>query len=146
MAAKRITREQVEDKLTIWQQRLDLLDWDIRIDFGEHPEGEDSVMEIHVHSQYDRAVLLLRADWKTWPADGIIDAAVLGGDVTLDYLLCHELLHALMRDLDHLLLVDVEDQMHRDAHDVAAKGYVRHREHVVDRLARSLVDGWGVAT
>jgi hypothetical protein len=145
MAAKRITRAQVEDKLTIWQQRLDLLDWDIRIDFGEQPEGEDAVMEIHVHSQYDRAVLLLRADWKKWPVDGVIDQAVLGGDVSLDYLLCHELLHALMRDLDHLLLVDVEDQMHRDAHDVASKGYLRHREHVVDRMARSLVDGWGFA-
>src|SRR3954454_24680559 len=145
MAAKRITPEQVEDKLTIWLQRLDLLGWDIRIDWDEAPNDEDAVMEIHVHSQYDRGVLLLHADWKTWPADGIIDAVVLGGDVTLDYLLCHELLHALMRDLDHIPLVDIEEQLHRDAHEVMSAGYRRHREHLVDRVARALVNGWGPA-
>lgn len=145
MAAKRITREQVEDKLTTWQQRLDLLDWDIYLDLEALPEDADASAEIHVHSQYDRAVLLLAEDWRSWPLDGQLKPDRLGGNVTIDYLLCHELLHALMRDLDHIPLTDIEGHLHRDAHAVMTEGYLRHREHVVDRVARALVNGWGPA-
>lgn len=142
---KTVMRGAIEDKLAIWQQRLELLDWDIYIDWEEHPENSEASAEIHVHSQYDRAVVLFAAGWEEWPLAGCISPTKLGGNVSVDYLICHELLHALMRDLDHIPMVDIEGHLHRDAHEVMINGYIRHREHLVDRVARSLVDGWGNA-
>lgn len=141
MAAKRITREQVEDKLTLWQQRLDLLHWDIRLDFETEPEDAATLAEITCHPQFDRATIIFNPGWRDWK----VDQAIGELEVSLDYLLAHELVHPLMRDLDQLAMSDLDGMIHPDAYRVFGEGYHRKREHLVDRLARCLLDGWGPA-
>jgi hypothetical protein len=141
MAAKRITREQVEDKLTIWQQRLDLLHWDIRLRFDLRPEEEDALVEIVRSEFYDRATIRFSAKWSTWTLDGPI------GEVghNLDELLLHELAHVYMRDIDFQVMDDLDGVLGREAHALFTDTFHRKREALVDRIARALYNGWGPA-
>lgn len=137
----KVTREHLEDVIATWAQRLDLLQWEFTLKLDTPPEHTEGLAEIHCHEQYDRAAIFLRPDWQDWPQRGPI------GDlgISLDYLICHELLHAQMRDLDKIPLDDIEGMIHRDAHAVVIEAYVRKREHLVDHLARALENGWGPA-
>lgn len=137
---KKLTREQVEDKLAIWQQRLDLLHWDIRLDFDEEPEEDNALAEIACHQQYDRAVILFAQGWREWDPKSIGNARH-----SLDYLLAHELVHAKMRDLDQSVLNDLDGMIHPDAYRVFTEVFHRNRERVVDGMAVALVNGWGEA-
>lgn len=141
MAAKRITREQVEDKLTLWQQRLDLLHWDIRLAFDVRPEEEDALVEIVCSEFYDRATIRFSATWSAWKVDQPI------GEVghNLDELLLHELVHVYMRDIDHQAMDDLDGILGREAHAVWTDAYHRKREALADRVARALYNGWGRA-
>lgn len=141
-AAKTLTRELLEDKLAIWMQRMNLLHWEIRLDLDTPAEAEDAIAnaEIVCHPQYDRAELRMGAGWERWVPDDIGDL-----HVTLDYLLAHELAHCWMRDLDRHTMDDLDGRAHADAIAVFCEIYHRKREHLVDHVARALVDGWGPA-
>jgi hypothetical protein len=105
------------------------------------PDEDRALAEIECHQQYDRASIYLHPGWRDWKVDGEL------GDlkVTLDYLLVHELVHALMRNLDQSVLNDLDKLAHPDALAVFNEVFHRNRENLVDRVARSLVDGWGPA-
>jgi hypothetical protein len=139
--AKKVTAALVEAKLTVWQQRLDLRHWDVRLDFDTEPDVERAVAEIACHEQYDRATIYLAPGWREWSADGEIGEL----KVTLDYLLVHELTHALMRDLDQPAMNDLDKLAHPDALSVFIEVYHRQRERLTDRLATVILNGWGPA-
>lgn len=139
-----LTLEQLQDKLVLWQQRMNLLHWEITINPDDvATTGDDDEVanaEMVAHTQYDRAELRLGAGWRDWDPRDIGDL-----HISIDYLLAHELVHCWMRDLDRMAFDDLSGKIHRDAAEMYGEIYHRGREHLVDHIARALVDGWGPA-
>ncbi|MEK6273221.1 MAG: hypothetical protein AABM42_11345 [Actinomycetota bacterium] len=147
MSPAPLTREQLEDKLAVWQQRLDLLHWDLEFDFDRSVDADDeddagTIAVVDAQDRvYDRARIRLARGWEAWPAD----AWGTLGELTADYCLLHELVHCLLRDCDRAAMHLTADHLHRDSAQLRDTVYHEARERAVDHLARALLNGWGPA-
>lgn len=102
-----MTREQFDERLRYWQQKLRLQDWEIELhlvswrEIGERAGAQVRWLELH---KYALVQICREDDWK--PED-------FGPDHDYDgeRLLVHELLHLVLSDLpfDHDRTVDAEE-------------------------------------
>lgn len=146
-AKKPLLLEQIEDKLTIWMQRLDLLHWEIRIELNPDPGGEGSdpppLAAITAQDEiYDHAILRLLPQVLEWPGD----CWGLTWDHDPDKVIAHELVHVVMRDQDRAALYHTEGVAQiRQLEAALETQYHEARERAVEHLAIALVNGWGPA-
>lgn len=140
-----LVREQLEDKLTIWQQRLALLHWDVRIDFDYPTPGDEMAALARINAQanpHHNATIILHRNWSRWPADAWGDE---GADKRhADYVLAHELMHCVLRDLDRLAL-DAMVSMGREAGKLWEGIWEDAMERAVDHLAQAAFHELGPA-
>lgn len=137
-----MTEKQIRDLFTLWQKRLGLYRWHIRVDF-EAIDPETVTMCIHRSLDYERAIikvqpwLLTGTPPKDW--EGVAKGVV--SDLDIEEAVVHELLHAVIGPLCiwHALL---EHESHRDALDTANRAHTKIEEGIVDRLAVALVREW----
>ncbi len=127
-----VDANEVEEILAEWQLRLGLDRWDIRLAWAEPPDEEETLAEIEAENPYDVAVVRLSSAWPGW------DRRLLNTTIA------HELCHLLIRDL-WLAAESVEPFAPSDAWRVFRSRWEHHEEQAVDRLARLLVDRFGVA-
>jgi hypothetical protein len=126
------TAKEVERVLAEWQRRLGLDRWDIEVAWTEPLNAEEAFAEIEAQNPYDVAVLRLSRAWPEW------DRRLLNATIA------HELCHLLIRDL-WLAAESVESFAPAEAWRVFKSRWEHHEEQSVDRLARMLVDRFGVA-
>lgn len=117
--------------LRVWQRRLWLEQWDVTILWDE-PCPANSSAEITPNPYRRSANLQLNPAWKSWSIE------------RANVLACHELLHCAHRGIDNVLEVQIDGQMHRDAHTVAMESYTLEMERFIDDQARILVDAFGI--
>lgn len=148
MAAPRkpLIREEIEDKLAIWLQRLDLLHWDIQLRFEAKPtddEGEPTLAQIDAQDRlYDKAVLTLNEAVLKQPGDRWGDSWAHAPDAVL----VHELVHCVLRDADRAAFRKFEQTApSAPAFNACIEDYHDARERAVDHLAIALYNGWGPA-
>jgi hypothetical protein len=122
----KITRKQVERTLRVWQTRLGLQTWDIKIDW-EKSAGDDINASTYRLNTYDRATLCFDTAYVNWSKEFLNQTVV------------HELLHLVTRDLDRVF-ADFEISAHPEAYRVLDKRYDHEIEGVVDRLANRIVE------
>lgn len=137
-----MTEGQICDLFALWQGRLGLGEWSIRIDF-EKIEPTTITMQIHRSPNYQRATIKVN-EWVlngTPPDDWNGHAKGAITDLDIEEAVVHELLHAAIGPL-WIGINILERETHRDAHDVAANVFDRTEENVVDRLAVALVRAW----
>jgi hypothetical protein len=127
-----VTAREVEEILAEWQLRLGLERWEIEIAWTEPLNEEETLAEIEPHNPYDVAVLRLSSAWSAWDRR------------TMNTIVAHELCHLVVRDL-WLAAESVESFAPAEAWRVFKARWDHHEEQAVDRLARMLVDRFGVA-
>lgn len=130
-----MTKKQLERMTRIWQTRLGLQAWDVRLSFAPTAFArceDDADATTWRQNDYDRALIFPHSDWASWDDD------------RLNRLIVHELLHLVTRDLDRVI-ASVEEQIHADAWRMIDKRYDHEIEGVVDRLANRFVDLAGCA-
>lgn len=121
-----MTKAQVERIVRLWQGRLGLERWDVKVDWSK-PCADENVAEAERSQFYDSATLRLEPGWSKWTADYAEQAMV------------HELLHLCHRDTDQAFY-DVDGQLQRDAWVMAERRYRQSMEGFIDRLASRLVE------
>ena len=127
-----VAAKEVEQILAEWQRRLGLDRWEIEVAWTEPVDEEDSLAEIEPHNPYEVAVLRLCCSWSGWDRR------------TLNTIIAHELCHLVIRDL-WLAAESVESFAPAEAWRVFKARWDHHEEQAVDRLARMLVNRFGVA-
>ena len=127
-----VTEGEVEAILGEWQLRLGLDRWEIRVLWTEPANEDESLAEIEPHNPYDVAVLRLSPGWPEWSRR------------MMNTIIAHELCHLVVRDL-WLAAESVEPYAPPEAWRVFKARWDHHEEQAVDRLARMLVDRFGVA-
>jgi hypothetical protein len=134
-----MSRRELERRLRVWQSRLKLDHWQIRLNLDEPVQTEGSTAEIGKTWDYDRAEIRLARGWRSWNVGQPIDET---GE-TVDGALVHELLHIHLRELHwtHHKLMD--GHLHRDAAALSDDAYNHAEEGLIDRLSRVLVEAWG---
>lgn len=146
-AKKPLIREQIEDKLVIWMQRLDLLHWDIRLVFETIPPASDDDEPVlaRIDAQdrlYDKAVLTLDSS----VLERAPDAWGTSWSYSADHVLAHELVHCVLRDVDRAAFRKFDATApSAPAYAAVDADYHEMRERAVDHLAIALVNGWGPA-
>jgi hypothetical protein len=137
-----MTEGQICDLFTLWQGRLGLGEWSIRVDF-EKIDPAATIMEIHHSRNYQLATIKVN-DWVltgTPPEDWNGHAKGAITDLDIEEAVVHELLHAVIGPL-WIGINILRGESHRDAHDVAVSVFDSTEENVVDRLAVALVRAW----
>jgi hypothetical protein len=125
-----MTAKQLQKLVRVWQGRLGLQAWDIKVSFVPTSFcscAEDAEATTWRQNDYDRAVIFPNTDWTSWDDD------------RLSRLMVHELMHLVTRDLDRVI-ASVEEQVHPDAWRMVNTRYDHEIEGVVDRLANRIVD------
>lgn len=115
---------------TTWVRRLHMGHWQWDIHLGV--DLDDAFAQITPHQHYDQAKLEVRSDWPHWSKRDLNETLV------------HELLHAAMRDIDHVVHMPCEMDLwkkqgsmaYHDALDHAVEGFIQ-------RMAEILVDSHG---
>lgn len=116
----------MERCVRVWQGRLGLSAWDVRVDWDE-PAGPDANAETRYLNDYDRATVRFAPDVSGWSPE------------FLNRIVVHELLHLHLRDVDRVV-ADVDGFLHRDVFSQVEKRYEHESEGLVDRLAYRLVE------
>lgn len=130
-----MTERQLERIVRVWQKRLGLQAWDVKLSFVPTSYcscSDDADATTWRQNDYDRAVIFPNAKWASWDDD------------YLNRLIVHELMHLVTRDLDRVI-ASVEEQIHADAWRMIDKRYDHEIEGVVDRIANRFVDIAGCA-
>lgn len=121
-----MTKGQVERLVRVWQGRLGLERWDVKVDWSK-PCADDRVAEVEKSSYYDTGTLRWEPGWSKWTAE-YAEATVV-----------HELLHLCHRDVDESF-ADLEGQLQRDAWILSERRYRQAMEGFIDRTASRLVE------
>jgi hypothetical protein len=121
-----VTKRQVEQLVTDWQQRLGLDRWKIT-HLWDVPAPKVTNAIINRSHQYDTASLRLARGWETWP------------EFKLETTIVHELLHLHFRDIDQSIEA-VKGTLHPDAWTMVNARYEHEVEGLIDRLAHRLVE------
>jgi hypothetical protein len=120
----RTTEEDLRGILDVWIERLELRDWEIRLDLERPADGARAT--IYRSAFYREATLLLEHDWRTW------EPAV--AEVTI----VHELVHLLARDFEEILKM-IDAQLPPAVDKVIEQAFEFRLEQLVDTVARRLV-------
>jgi hypothetical protein len=131
---ERLDRDELERILTVWQQRLRLDHWDIRIDWTVEPD-DGHVAQIKAWDVYDYATVRFNQT----PDKGISAWSRLVANRNV----AHELLHLVMRDVDYVCETG-ELVLAASVWKVFEANFDNTMEQAVDRLASVLVDLGGV--
>lgn len=121
-----MTRHQIETAVRVWQTRLKLDHWDIRVDW-DNPSGGGDVASSEIQDLYDSVTLRFdsrHGDWK-----------VPYGTQTV----IHELLHLHERDLAEAVK-SVKPLIGLPAYEVFWQRYDHEREGLIDRVATILYE------
>lgn len=116
----------MERCVRVWQGRLGLSAWDVRVDWDE-PASEEANATMQYLHDYDRSTVRFGEDVLGWER------------VFLNRIVVHELLHLHLRDVDRVV-ADLDGLLHRDVQDQVSKRYEHELEGLVDRLACRLVE------
>lgn len=131
LALPSLTRDDVEACIHVWQMRLGL-NWKVDVKWDEQPR-DDAEAEFQATMWYDEATMRVRADYVAWSRE------------KLSHVVCHELLHAVARDL-HETVSAIEPHVAAPSTWELFDSRVTHElEGVIDRVAFALVGGWGNA-
>ncbi len=125
-----MTRAQVEKIVTVWQGRLKLSQWSVKVDFDK-PANASNDAQVSIDNHYDNATVLLSSAWADWTRE------------YTNLTLVHELLHLHERDVEEAIR-SVEGLVGRPAYTLYWDRYKHEREGLVDRLAAVLVENLGV--
>jgi len=91
MKWKKSDKQIVIDKLTFWKRRLGLTNWTVVLDFtGENEEETLEAAKVEFASRYRHATIYVRP-------------CALTGTLSIDEIICHELVHCLIGPLIELL-------------------------------------------
>lgn len=132
-----MSKRELERIVRLWQTRLGLDAWDIRVDWDK-PAREGCDATTWRSTDYDRAILYFDTPtWPTWAEKRGLDF--------VHRIVVHELLHLLVRDLDELV-DSLNGQLHRDVFAVTENRYDHEIEGLVDRLSYRLVALSGTTT
>ena len=124
-----ISRLDVDACIHAWQIRLGL-NWKVEVKWDEPPvDGAEA--EFIATMWYDEASLRLRADWPSW------------GVEKLNHVICHELLHAVTRDLHETINAIGPHIKHPSTWALFENRYTHELEGVIDRVAFAFVSAWG---
>lgn len=124
-----LARDDIERIVRVWQQRLRLDLWEIRIDWTRETEH---VAEVKPWSMYDYATLAISPRFTEWSL------------LLANRNIVHELLHLAMRDVD-AAVETAEKVMPASAFKVFEANVENADEAMVDRLATVLVELGGCA-
>jgi len=121
-----VTQAKVRKLVKNWQAFLGLTHWDVSVDF-ETPAGDDTVARVWRSNYYDKAIIYLDVEWKSWT------------QIEANHVVAHELVHLLTRDLEEAI-ASVRGHVTEDGAWLAIEDRLSHElEGVVDRLADKLV-------
>jgi hypothetical protein len=138
-----VTRQEIEDRVALWQGRLGLDGWQITFVWETEPECDDEgggIAEVNAQSTpYRRTWIRFTRKVEEWPPD----AWGTFGEFTADEVIVHELLHVAMGACDRAAMDLDEGHLHRDAYEIRNSAYHEARERFVDDLARALVASFG---
>lgn len=121
-----MTQAKILKLVASWQEFLGLSQWDIAVDF-DTPTGEEANAHIFRFNQYDKAILYLNQDWKSWNLRHTNE------------LIAHEMLHLLARDLEQAWQ-SVDNHVTDEVFMALDDRFVHELEGLVDRLALKLVE------
>lgn len=134
-----VTQDELAAIVAFWIPKLGLERWDIQIEWDEKEwrelHGDDSSgpdASMHRSRDYDQASILFNPnDYAKWPP------------LKAHRIVVHELLHALTRDVEHVLDL-LDGHLHRDVESVLRATHRHAIEGAVDRLAYRFVEIAGV--
>lgn len=124
-----LTREDIASLVDVWQERLRLTHWEIRIDWENEP-GEDELANVN-WSFYDVATLRFAATYPMWSRR------------EANWTVVHELMHIVMRDLQEGV-ESAERVLPASAYRLFDARFQHELEGVVDRTAALLIELGGV--
>jgi hypothetical protein len=136
-----VTELDIRDLFTIWQGRLGLAEWRIRIDF-EAIDPETVTMQVHKCRNYQRATVKVQP-WVLTNSPPEDWQAAIGAvsDLDIEEAVVHELLHCCTDTLWQWAEL-LRPETHVDALDTAVRAWEAAEESVVDKLAIALVAAW----
>jgi hypothetical protein len=117
-----MTTRDVDRCIARWQVRLGLQAWRLTFEPGVEPDDDNIVAQFRYKWDYDEAAIRLKGDWKLWD------------EQKLEETICHELLHAVLRDVEHAVVktIGADEGPGNVAYDHAIEG-------AIDRLSRAFV-------
>ena len=139
-----MTEDDISRLVEVWQHRLGLSMWDIKVTFVEQTENnavchrstmfERATIEIGAHLLTDDGQL---SDEETLPIPTGEDRPLFVGKCVV-----HEMLHCVFRDLRDGAVDSLDDLLLRDVFRLYESRYVRAEEQTIDRLAVVLVEAF----
>lgn len=123
-----VTLAALKKRVAFWQAKLNLSHWHIEVKIVEKPEEHDDAAACVLRAaSYDLAELQMAEETlRTHDAE------------ELDIVICHELMHIHMRDLDEVSLFALERLPTKHQEGYHAR-LMHEQEGLVDRLARAFV-------
>lgn len=130
-APKKLTAKDAERALDIWIDRLNLVGWQIEIDWTHDIEpGNDA--EISIPKDYDVAKMAFEGGWPYWDR------------IKLSEVIVHELMHIHLHHIQNAGL-SCGDFMGKEARNLYHMRFTHELEKTVDGLAVALVTAMGPA-
>lgn len=133
-----LTGEQLVELVELYQRRLGLGDWRIRVELDE-PAEDGASADVERLPDYPLAVIRFNPAWRETPADSWGDWRI-----PVEEVVAHELAHLLLVPIDRVALHTFE-QLGGQAAAIAGAAYKSALEQSVDAIARVLVEAYAPA-